>query len=110
MPAIRSKELQLVQENQATVKLDWKVASRGMANGSTAQKSKNQKNYGSTTGNAGVNKDAPTLKNCDEHTSLLPSKISEKGMAGKSASNDRRELVILAASITELKDTMAMTS
>ena len=81
-----------------------------MANDSTAQKSKNQKSSGSTTGNAGANKDGLNHKNCDENTSSRPSKHSEEGMAGKSA-NEGSELLklgsMLAASITELKDTMA---
>ena len=49
-------------------------------------------------------------QNCDENTSLRPSKKDE-GMAGKSASNEGNELLkfgsMLAASTTELKDTMA---
>lgn len=84
---------------------------RKMPNDSTAQKSKNQKNSGSTTGSAGANKDGPTHKICDENPSPRPSKSSEEGMAGKSASNEGSELLkfgsMLAASITELKDTMA---
>ena len=84
---------------------------RKMPNDSTAQKSKNQKNSGSTTGSAGANKDGPTHKICDENPSPCPSKSSEEGMAEKSASKEGSELLkfgsILAASITELKDTMA---
>ena len=84
---------------------------RKMPNDSTAQKSKNQKNSGSTTGSAGANKDGPTHKICDENPSPRPSKSSGEGMAGKSASNEGSELLkfgsMLAASITELKDTMA---
>lgn len=82
-----------------------------MANDPTAQKSKNQKSSGSATGNADANKDGPTHKNCDENTSSRPSKNSEGGMAGKSASNEGSELLkfvsMLAVSITECKDTMA---
>ena len=73
-------------------------------------KSKNQKSSGSITGDAGANKDGPTHKNCDENTSLRPSKNSKEGIAGKSASNEGNELLkfgsMPAASITELKDTM----
>ena len=60
---------------------------------------------------AGATKDGPTHKNCDENTSSRPSKKSEVGMAGKSASNEGSELLkfgsILTASITALNDTMA---
>ena len=59
-----------------------------MANDYTAQKSKDQKSSGSTTGNAGATKDGPTHKNCDQSTSSHPSKNSEEGTAGKSASNE----------------------
>ena len=45
---------------------------RKMPNDSTAQKSKNQKNSGSTTGSAGANKDGPTHKICDENPSPAP--------------------------------------
>ena len=83
-----------------------------MANDSTAQKSTNQKSSGSTTGNAGANKDGPSHKNCDENTSRSqPSTNSEEGAAGKSAINEGSELLkfgsMLAASITDLKATMA---
>ena len=84
---------------------------RKMPNDSTAQKRKNQKNSGSTTGSAGANKDGPTHKICDENPSPRPSKSSEEGMPGKSASHEGSELLkfgsMLVASITELKDTMA---
>ena len=83
-----------------------------MANDSTAQKRKNQKSSGSTTGNAGANKDGPSHKNCDENTSRSqPSTNSEEGTAGKSVINEGSELLkfgsMLATSITDLKDTMA---
>ena len=75
-----------------------------MANDTTAQKSKNQKSSGSTTGNTGANKDGPTHKNCHENLDSRPSKNSEKEMAGKSASNEGSELLkfgsMLATSIT----------
>lgn len=82
-----------------------------MANDTTAQKRKNQKSSGSTTGNAGANKDGPTHRNCDENPNSRSSKNSEEGMAGKSASNEGSELLkfgsMVTSSITELKDTMA---
>ena len=82
-----------------------------MANDTTAQKRKNKKSSGSTTGNAGANKDGPTPKNCDENPNSRSSKNSEEGMAGQSASNEGSELLkfgsMLATSITELKDTIA---
>lgn len=82
-----------------------------MANDTTAQKSKNQKSSGSTTGNAGANKDGPTHKNCDVNPNSRPNKNSEEGMAGKSASNEGSKILkfgsMLTTSITELKDTMA---
>ena len=53
-----------------------------MPNDSTGQKSKNQKNSGSTTGSAGANKDGPTDQICVENLSSRWSKNSEKGMAG----------------------------
>ena len=75
------------------------------------KKGKNQKSSGSTTGNAGANKDDSTHKNCDENPNSRPSENSGKGIAGKSASNEGSELLkfrsMLATSITELKDTMA---
>ena len=81
-----------------------------MPNDSIAGKSKNQKNSGSTTGSA-VPIRIVQFKICDENPSSRSSKNSEEGMAGKSARNESSELLkfgsMLAASITELKDTMA---
>ena len=66
---------------------------------------------GYTTGNAGANKDGPSHKNCDKNPNSRLTKNLEEGMAGKSASNEGKELLkfgsMLATSITELKDTMA---
>ena len=81
-----------------------------MANDSTEQKSTNKKSSRSTRGNTGTNKDGPTHKNCNENTSLRPN--SGERMAGKSVSNEGSAILkfgsMLAASITELKDTMAV--
>ena len=74
------------------------------------KKGKNQKSSGSTTGNAGANKDDSTHKNC-ENLNSRPNENLGNGIAGKSASNEGSELLkfrsMLATSITELKHTMA---
>ena len=81
-----------------------------MANDSTEQKSRNKKSSSSTRSNTGANKDGPTHKNCNENTSLRPN--SGERIAGKSVSNDGSAILkfgsMLAASIKELKDTMAV--
>lgn len=81
-----------------------------MANDSTEQKSRNKKSSSSTRSNTGANKDGPTHKNCNENTSLRPN--SRERMEGKSVSNEGSAILkfgsMLAASITELKDTMAV--
>ena len=71
-----SEKLISYSRRHCPTRREWK-----MDNDSTAQKSKNQKNSGSTTGSAGANKDGRTHKNCDENTNS--NKNSEKEMAGK---------------------------
>lgn len=82
-----------------------------MANDYSAEKSKNQKNCNSTTGSASANKAGPPHNLCDENAGWCPSKNPEEGMAGKSTGNIGSEFLKfgskLAASVTELKDTMA---
>lgn len=70
----------------------------------------NKKSSSSTRGNTGANKGGPTHKNCNENTSLRPN--SGERMARKSVSNEGSAILkfgsMIAASITELKDTMAV--
>ena len=62
-----------------------------MANDSTAQKRKKQKNCGSTTGYAGANKYGSTYKTCDELKTLAPPEQEIEGRNGGKICQQRRQ-------------------